>query len=274
MDVLELGCGWGSLSLWLAERYPDARITTVSGSHGQRFHREACPARALTNLRVITCDMNDFQIDQQFDRVVSVEMFEHMRNHEELLRRISGWLRPAGRLFVHIFCHRRTAYLYEDSGADDWMARYFFTGGMMPSDDLLVMFPQHLQVQEQWRWSGVHYQRTAEAWLRNLDAARASVLPILARGHGVDAERWYQRWRLFFLGCAEMFGYRRGQEWWVSHYLLGKRGESASPRLALQSDLRDAPVLSARGKRIPGIEATMQRLPHLATPCLTSRGKQ
>jgi cyclopropane-fatty-acyl-phospholipid synthase len=222
-SILELGCGWGSLSLWMAERYPGSRITAVSNSATQRRWIERRAAeRALTNLTVVTADMKDFApVDERFDRVVSVEMFEHMRNYGRLLERIAGWLNPDGRLFVHIFCHRRLAYPYETTGSANWMGRYFFTGGLMPSEDLLRRFPQHLQVAQQWRWNGRHYQRTAEAWLANLDARRADVLPILATTYGErDAERWFHRWRLFFLAVAEMFGMQAGEEWFVSHSLL------------------------------------------------------
>ncbi len=220
--ILELGCGWGSLSLEMAARYPAARITAVSNSNSQRLHIEArARERGLTNLRVLTADMNRFDTQDRYDRVVSVEMFEHMRNWPELMRRVHGWLRPGGRFFMHVFCHRDTPYLFEDRGADDWMSRHFFSGGMMPADVLAPRCAGALRLARQWRWSGRHYEKTANAWLQRMDSRREAVLPILARTYGADqAELWWQRWRLFFLACAETFGYEGGQTWWVSHYLF------------------------------------------------------
>jgi cyclopropane-fatty-acyl-phospholipid synthase len=227
--ILELGCGWGSLTLWLAEHYPAARITAVSNSHAQRQHIEASAAqRGLTNLQVITADMNDFDTEGRFDRVVSVEMFEHMRNWGALFARIQGWLHPGGRFFMHIFCHRDRPYPFEDEGDDDWMSRYFFSGGIMPSDALPLRFQESLRLLDQWRWSGEHYARTANAWLANLDQRRTAILPILAQAYGPDqAALWCQRWRLFFLAVAETFAYDRGQSWWVSHYLFERREPAA-----------------------------------------------
>ncbi|MCU0842246.1 MAG: cyclopropane-fatty-acyl-phospholipid synthase family protein [Thiobacillaceae bacterium] len=224
-DILELGCGWGSLSLWMAEHYPNARVTAVSNAQAQRRHIEAEAARrGLANLRVITADMNDYAAEGQYDRVVSVEMFEHMRNWGELLRRVAGWLRPGGRFFMHIFCHRDRPYLFEDRGPDDWMSRHFFSGGMMPSDDLPLRFQRDLSLLRQWRWSGLDYEKTANAWLANMDARRAAILPILADTYGADqAALWWQRWRLFFMACAETFAYDGGETWWVSHYLFERR---------------------------------------------------
>ena len=226
-DILELGCGWGSLTLWMAAQYPSSRVTAVSNSAPQRRYIEAEAARrGLRNVCVITADMNGFQAPGQYDRVVSVEMFEHMRNYAELLGRIRTWLRPDGKLFIHIFTHQRYAYRYETAGEHNWMGRYFFTGGIMPSENLLWHFPEHFQLSGQWRWDGTHYQKTAEAWLENLDVHRAEIRPILTMAYGVGEERrWYQRWRVFFLSCAELFGYRRGGEWGVSHYLLEPRAE-------------------------------------------------
>lgn len=222
--ILELGCGWGSLSLWMAARYPRSRITAVSNSRPQREFIEArCRERNIGNLEVRTADMNAFDIDEKFDRVVSVEMFEHMRNYEELLRRIAGWLRADGKLFVHIFCHREFAYPFETDGEDDWMGRYFFTGGIMPAENLFAHFQRDLVLEQQWSVNGRHYARTSEAWLENLDRNRTEVMPYLREAYHHDAERWFVRWRLFFMACAELFAYRGGEEWRVGHYRLSSR---------------------------------------------------
>ncbi len=224
-DILELGCGWGSLTLWMAEFYPDSRIVAVSNSNSQREFIEArCRERGFDNVRVVTTDMNDFYTDHRFDRVVSVEMFEHMRNYQELMARIHAWLKPGGTLFVHVFSHRHLAYPFETDGADNWMGRYFFTGGLMPSRDLLPSFQDDLKLEEEWHLNGRHYQRTLEAWLANQDRRRAEVLALFRETYGPEqAERWFQRWRVFFMACAELFGYGHGEEWGVSHYRFGKR---------------------------------------------------
>lgn len=218
--ILELGCGWGSLTLWLAEHYPRSTVTAVSNSHPQRrFIERACAERGLNNVQVITADMNDFSIDRRFDRVVSVEMFEHMRNYRELMARIAGWLRPDGALFVHVFSHREQAYPFETEGDDNWMGKYFFTGGLMPSRDLLPRFQDDLRLEDQWHLNGRHYQRTCEAWLANQYRHRAAIMAVFRDTYGpADAARWFQRWKVFFLACAELFGYRGGEEWGVSHY--------------------------------------------------------
>ncbi len=223
MDILELGCGWGSLTLWMAEQYPNAQITAVSNSTPQREHiEEICSQKGFRNVSVITADMNHFTTGNCYDRIVSVEMFEHMRNYHELLHRISHWLKDDGRLFVHIFCHRELAYLFQTDGEDDWMGRYFFTGGIMPADHLLFYFNEHLAVEDHWRVNGRHYQQTCEDWLRLMDARVEQVMPILQQAYGDGADIWFQRWRVFFLACAELFGFNHGNEWFVGHYLLRK----------------------------------------------------
>jgi len=221
-DVLELGCGWGSLSLYMASHYPRSRIVAVSNSRSQKAYIEGEAARrGLSNLEVLTADMNNFDTDRRFDRVVSVEMFEHMRNYSELLRRIASWSRPHALLFVHVFSHIRYAYPFEVSDASDWMAQHFFTGGLMPSDDLLLYFQDHFRIREHWRHSGVEYQKTSEAWLSNLDQNREKALALFAEVYGKDeALLWLVRWRVFFMACAELFGYANGEQWMVSHYLF------------------------------------------------------
>lgn len=224
-DILELGCGWGSLTLWMAAHYPNSRITAVSNSAPQRRYIESqLAARNLNNVRVLTDDMNRFQAPAQYDRIVSVEMFEHMRNYQELLARVAGWMKPDARLFIHIFCHRKYAYEFETGGEHNWMGRYFFTGGIMPSFDIFRHFTDHVSVEQDWQWDGTHYQKTAEAWLANLDANTNAILPILERTYGDgESDRWYHRWRVFFLSCAELFGYDHGKEWMVGHYRFSKR---------------------------------------------------
>ena len=222
--ILELGCGWGSLSLWMAKNFPASRITSVSNSHSQRKHIERqARERGLENLEVITEDVNAFETDERFDRVVSVEMFEHVRNHRELFRRIHSWLKPEGKIFTHVFCHRSTSYPFEVEGKDDWMSKHFFSGGTMPADELFLRISGNLELETRWRWSGKHYAKTSEYWLDNLDGNREEVLRLFGEDLSmVEAHRTFYRWRIFFLACAETFGFRNGQEWWVSHYLFKK----------------------------------------------------
>jgi len=221
-EILELGCGWGSLTLWMAERYPNARILAVSNSPDQRGYIEArARERGLRNVEVVTSDINHFTTDRTFHRIVSVEMFEHLRNYQEAMARVSGWLEPGGLAFLHIFVHRQFAYPYESRDASDWMSRHFFTGGQMPSDDLLLHFQERLRIVDRWRVSGEHYRKTSEAWLAKLDAGREGVLELFRREYGPsEADRRFQRWRIFFLACAELFGFRGGGEWFVGHYLF------------------------------------------------------
>lgn len=224
MDILELGCGWGSLTLWMAEHYPKSRITAVSNSRPQReFILERCRKRGLGNVVIITADVNHFMTDLRFDRILSVEMFEHMRNFELLLRRIASWMKPEARLFVHIFCHREYAYAFKTEGPDNWMGRNFFTGGIMPSYDLLLCFQDNVTIEDRWQLSGKHYQRTAEQWLGNMDRRQGQIMPVLETAYGKkDAALWFRRWRIFFMACAELWGFQGGEEWLVAHYLFRK----------------------------------------------------
>jgi cyclopropane-fatty-acyl-phospholipid synthase len=227
-QILELGCGWGSLSLWLAEHYPRSSVLAVSNSAPQRrFILDRAARRGSGNLTVVTADVNHFEPQGRFDRVVSVEMFEHLRNWEAQLQRIAGWLRPSGRLFLHVFAHRHFAYPFEDRDASDWMSRHFFSGGMMPSHGLLDRLHVPFVTEQRWVVPGSHYARTAEHWLANADREREALVAILRRGHGAQAELCWQRWRLFFLACAELFGYRGGEEWIVSHQLLRPSARSS-----------------------------------------------
>jgi cyclopropane-fatty-acyl-phospholipid synthase len=223
--ILELGCGWGSLTLWMAEQYPHASITAVSNSRAQRIFIETqCRQRSLANVSVITQDVNQLSLaEQQYDRCISIEMFEHVRNYELLLRRIASWLRPEGKLFTHLFVNRFHMYPFETHGEDNWLGRHFFTGGLMPAANTLLYFQRDLQLEEVWHVQGTHYQRAANDWLRNQDARRDSVMRTLIQAYGPDnAALWFERWRIFWMACAELFGYDGGREWFVAHYRFAR----------------------------------------------------
>ncbi len=224
--ILELGCGWGSLTLWMAENFPDAKITAVSNSRTQKQHiDDRCKASGFHNVTVITRDVNELNLEsQQFDRAVSIEMFEHMRNYRNLLKRVSAWLKPEGKLFVHIFAHRNLMYPFEVKGAEDWMSKYFFTGGLMPSIDTLLHFQEHLTLQTRWLVNGQHYEKTCNHWLEKTDQNKALIMESFKTAYGEEqAYRWFHRWRLFYMACAELFGLREGTEWMVAHYLFENR---------------------------------------------------
>jgi len=223
-DILELGCGWGSLTCFMAQKFPNSKITAVSNSKDQRnFIQQKNDKLNLQNIKVFTADMNDFSTDEKFDRVISIEMFEHMRNYDELLKRIDGWLKQNGKLFVHIFSHKEVAYPFEDKGDGDWMAREFFSGGQMPSHRLLMSFPDRMKIEKDWRVSGTHYEKTSLAWLRKMDTNKIEVLELFKTTYGEkDASEWFQRWRIFFMSCEVLFGFNEGSEWGVSHYLFEK----------------------------------------------------
>lgn len=222
--ILELGCGWGSLSLWMAQRYPRARITALSNSASQKLAIDALAAsRGIDNLEVVTDDFNRYDTGERYDRIVSVEMFEHLRNWPQAFAKVARWLAPGGRFFMHVFVHAGAPYAFVERDASDWMSRHFFSGGMMPSDDMAARCQDDLRLLEQWRWDGRHYARTAEAWLARMDAARARLMPLFEQIYGTEALRWWMRWRLFFMSVAELFGHEQGQRWFVSHYLFEPR---------------------------------------------------
>ena len=223
-DVLELGCGWGSLTFHMAQNFPNSKITAVSNSNDQRqFIEKKCEKLKIKNIKVITADMNDFSIDKEFDRVVSIEMFEHMRNYDELLKRVGVWLKKDGKLFVHIFSHKEIAYPFEDEDEGDWMAREFFSGGQMPSHRLLMSFPGRMKTEASWRIDGTHYAKTSRAWLEKMDKNKKAVVKVFSNTYGEKtANVWFQRWRIFFMSCEVLFDYNKGKEWGVSHYLFEK----------------------------------------------------
>ncbi|MBK0379883.1 SAM-dependent methyltransferase [Mucilaginibacter segetis] len=225
-DVLELGCGWGSLSLYMAAKYPESNFKVVSNSRTQKKHIDKqAKLRSINNLTVLTADMNTFEISDKFDRVVSVEMFEHMRNYQLLLKKVASFLKPDGKLFIHIFTHKEYAYLFEVKDETDWMSKYFFTGGIMPSDDLMFYFNDDLLVEQHWHVNGTHYAKTAEAWLKNMDSHKKQIMHIFEDTYSkANAVKWWVYWRLFYLACAELWSYNKGNEWMVSHYLFHKAG--------------------------------------------------
>ena len=224
-DVLELGCGWGSLSLFMSAKFPQSNFMVVSNSRTQKIYiDEQAKQRGLSNLTVITADMNTFQLDKEFDRIVSVEMFEHMRNYELLMKKVAAMLKPDGKLFVHIFTHKTFAYKFEVRDESDWMSKYFFTGGIMPSDDLLLYFNKNMFIEKHWHVSGMHYAKTSEAWLKNMDAHKDHIMPLFEKTYGNDkALKWWVYWRVFYMACAELWKFNNGDEWIVSHYLFNKR---------------------------------------------------
>jgi cyclopropane-fatty-acyl-phospholipid synthase len=224
-DVLELGCGWGSLSLYMAAKFPQSNFVVVSNSRTQKVYiDEQAKQRGINNLEVRTIDINNFSIDKKFDRVVSVEMFEHMRNYEKLMHKVASVLKENGKLFVHIFTHKEFAYKFEVVDEKDWMSKYFFTGGIMPSDDLLLYFNEHLNIEKHWHVSGLHYAKTSEAWLSNMDKHKAEIMPLFEETYGKDQTiKWWVYWRIFYMACAELWKYNNGEEWIVSHYLFNKK---------------------------------------------------
>ena len=224
-SVLEFGCGWGSLSLYMAKKYPKSNFTVISNSRTQKIYiDEQAKQRGISNLTVLTVNINDFTIDKTFDRVVSVEMFEHMRNYQKLMKKVADCLKPDGKLFVHIFTHKDFAYKFEVIDETDWMSKYFFTGGIMPSDDLLLYFNEDLCIEQHWHVSGMHYSKTSEAWLQNMDRHKSEIIPLFEETYGKDqATKWWVYWRIFYMACAELWGYNKGKEWIVSHYLFTKK---------------------------------------------------
>lgn len=223
-NILELGCGWGSLSFYLAKRFPDSRIIAISNSRLQiDYINQLAAQNRIDNLKAIKADINNFNTDARFDRIVSVEMFEHMRNYQKLMNKVSSFLTDAGKLFVHIFCHKNYPFTYQDNKNTDWMARYFFSGGTMPSQDLLHYFSGDLSLQKQWAISGSQYQKTLEVWLKIMDQKKDEIYPILESTYGAsEAKKWWNYWRVFFISSAEFFGYNDGNDWYISHYLFQK----------------------------------------------------
>jgi cyclopropane-fatty-acyl-phospholipid synthase len=225
MEVLDLGCGWGSLSLFIAERYPSCRVTAMSNSRHQIDHvGTACDDANINTVSAVAADIASFEPGHRFDRIISVEMLEHVRNYQSLFARMRRWLAPEGRVFVHVFSHARFPYTFSAEDPRDWMGSRFFSGGQMPAHDLFLQFEDDLVTEQRWWLSGGHYARTLEEWLRRYDDHAEAIRPILARTYGEEAASdWGVDWRLFFLVCAETWAYGGGQEWGVSHYMLAPR---------------------------------------------------
>jgi cyclopropane-fatty-acyl-phospholipid synthase len=223
--ILDLGCGWGSFALWAAERYPRSRVVALSNSVPQRRCIESArQKRGLCNLEVVTAEVGAFEPQERFDRVVSVEMFEHVRNHRLLMQRAADWLRPGGRLFVHVFCHRQHLYAFEPGSNAGWMARHFFSGGIMPSWDYLTRYQDQVVLLDRWQVDGRHYSRTLRAWMDNLDRHRDRVMPVLESVYGRKRSRLsFRYWRIFFMACDETFALDSGQAYFVGHYLFAER---------------------------------------------------
>lgn len=241
-EILDLGCGWGSFSIYAAKKYPRAKVTAVSNSKTQKeFIDKKKLELGVENLEVITANVIEFDTERQFDRVVSIEMFEHMKNYRKLLHKVSKWLKEEGLLFIHIFSHMKYAYHYENKDGTDWLTEHFFTGGTMPSDDLLLYFQEDVNIQKNWRVSGQHYEKTANAWLKNMDDQRDRIMPIMEETYGrKQAFKWFNYWRLFFLACAELWGYEKGSQWIVSHYLFSKANHSTqSDQLRTREKLKN-----------------------------------
>lgn len=225
MEILELGCGWGSLTLWLGRHFPNSKITAISNSTTQKAYIDnKASDLGITNIEVVTCDMNDFVTDRTFDRILSIEMFEHMRNYELLFERIAGWLKPDGKLWFHIFCHRTMPYFFQDDGEADWMARNFFTGGIMPSWDLPTQIKSPLALENRWAVNGEHYAKTSRAWLNLLDDNAEAVRRVFDESDDpTDSTILINRWRMFFMAVEELFAYNQGREWFVGHYLFSHK---------------------------------------------------
>ncbi|ATH07112.1 SAM-dependent methyltransferase [Halobacteriovorax marinus] len=224
MKILELGCGWGSLTLHMARKYPQSEIIAISNSHGQReFIENKMQDEGITNVKIITKDINEFQISEKFDRVVSIEMFEHVRNYRPLFANISNWLKDDGKLFIHIFCHKDATYFFETEGDDNWMGKYFFTGGIMPSFDLFERVQDSMKLSQKWKINGQNYQRTSEDWFNKMEENSSTIMNLMKETYGEDqAKQWFNRWKIFFASCAELFGHNNGNEWFVGHYLFEK----------------------------------------------------